>query len=492
MTAVVDRPASGPVLHAPSGTSWWFDEALAAEDRSFGAGGYAPAAFDPAAFDGETVADVVVVGGGFTGLWTALLLKRRNPRLSIVLIEAGKCGGGASGKNGGKAHGYWAQLPALSDTIGSENALAMARAGDRAQDALRAFSKEARLDVQWREAGNIRVSVSPEQDKKLHAYLRHAAKCGAGDSVRPLARDELRAYLASSAFRGGVMFGEGATVQPARLARALRIAAIDAGIRVFEDSPMVSYHADTPCRVTLRQGSIRARQIVLATNAALAREPLIRPWLSVFSSYAAITEPTERLEKLNWTSHVGFADARMFLHYFRRTDEGRLLMGAGAGPVAFANHWESAPMTRDRVAAGRAVRAISALIPELEGIAVEKSWGGPIDMSSDRLPRVGSLVPGKVHYACGFCGHGVNPTYIAGACLAELVDGRAEDWRRLPIFERKMPELPPEPFRTFGARLIRRAILSCEDAEAAGQSPKPLPRIVAALPGVLGMRIGVR
>jgi len=376
--------------------------------------------------------------------------------------------------------------------LGADAALAMASAGTRAQDAIRAFSKEARLDFWWREAGNIRVSTTPAQDVKLQKYLSDAAACGATHAVRGLSREELNAYCASSAFRGGIFFTEGATVQPARLARALRIAAIEAGVKIYEDTAMLSFDAGSPCVVVTSKGKITARQIILATNVALGKQRMIARWLSVFSSYAAMSEPTDVLDRLNWTGHQGYADSRMFLHYFRRTDEGRLLMGAGAGPVAHANDWRSPPMTQDREAAGRAVRAMSMLIPEMAGTKVAKSWGGAIDMSSDRLPRVGSLVEGKVHYACGFCGHGVNPTYIAAACLSEVVLGRRGYWRGLPIYEREMEAFPPEPFRTLGARAIRRAIITCEDAEQAGKRAGIVPRSVAALPKLFGIKLGTR
>lgn len=481
------REAAGPVLHRPSATSWWFDEALEAEARMFGAGGFAPASLTD-----DLDVDVAIVGGGFTGLWTALCLVRQKPGLRVGLIEAGLCGSGASGKNGGKVHGYWAQLPALSKTLGHDAAMAMAVAGTRAQDAIRAFSADAELDVWWREGGNIRVSASPAQDARLESYVRLARENGVPETARALSREELDAVCSSSAFRGGVIFSEGATVQPARLARALRIAAIRAGVQVYENTPMRRWQAGAPCLIETDRHRITARKLVLATNVALGEEKRIRPWLTVFSSYAAISEPTEALAAMNWTGNESFADARMFLHYFRKTDDQRVLMGAGAGPIAFNNDWRAEPMTQDETAAGRAVAAMGALLPEMAGTPVARSWGGAIDISSDRLPKVGSLDGDRVFYATGFCGHGVNPTNIVGECLAEAVIDESRDWRTLPIWEREMQKFPPEPFRTLGARAIRRAILRVEDAEAAGCPPARTDRFIASLPERLGIRVGTR
>lgn len=483
----MSRKPVSRLQHQPSATSWWFDEALAAEARMFGEGGFAPANLTC-----DIDVDVAIVGGGFTGLWTAICLARQKPELRIAVIEAGLCGSGASGKNGGKVHGYWAQLPALSKSLGHDAALAMAVAGTRAQDAIRTFSANAELDVWWREGGNIRVSASPAQDSRLESYVRLARENGVPETARALSPEELSSICASSAFRGGVLFAEGATVQPARLARALRIAAIRAGVSVYEKTPMRRWHSGDPCLIETDRHRISARKLVLATNVALGEQKEIRPWLTIFSSYAAITEPTEALAAMNWTGQEGFADARMFLHYFRKTDDQRVLMGAGAGPIAFNNNWRDPSMTEDKSAAGRAVAAMSTLLPEMAGAAVAKSWGGAIDISSDRLPRVGSLVSGRVFYAVGFCGHGVNPSNIAGECLAEAVIDERHDWRQLPIWERRMQKFPPEPFRTIGARAIRRAILRVEDAEAEGRPSAGLDRFVAGLPERLGIRVGTR
>ena len=136
---------------APADPSWWFADVMTRD-----------AEISPS-LSGEITADVAIVGGGYTGLWTALALKARKPSLSIALIEAKLCGCGASGKNGAKVHGYWSSLAGMSKSIGDDAALAVARAGTLAQDGIRAFATAPGRDVWWREAGNIRVSASPAQ-----------------------------------------------------------------------------------------------------------------------------------------------------------------------------------------------------------------------------------------------------------------------------------------------------------------------------------------
>lgn len=488
----MSRVPGKAVLHKPSATSWWFDEAMSAEAQAVRDGGVSPGEIRPLALDRDLEVDVAIVGGGFTGLWTAINLASHAPQLRIALIEAGLCGSGASGKNGGKVHGYWAQLPALSTSLGYDKAFAMAQAGTRAQDAIREYAHQAPLDIQWREAGNIRVSASPAQDAKLASYIQLARENGIPESAQAMTKAELDRICNSAAFRGGVFFSEGAAIQPARLARALRLSALRLGVKVYENTPMQSWSTGMPCRVQTAKHQILAHKLVLATNVALGKEASIRPWMTVFSSYAAMSEPTEALRTMNWTGEEGFADARMFLHYFRKTDDQRVLMGSGSGPVAFNNNWTALPMTMDQVAAGRAVTAMTALLPAMKGTGIAKSWGGAIDISSDRLPRAGSLDGSHVFYAAGYCGHGVNPTYIAGQCLAEAVLEQRREWRNLPIWEREMQSFPPEPFRTIGARMIRRAILRCEDADVLGQFPKAIDSFVASLPERLGIRVGTR
>jgi glycine/D-amino acid oxidase-like deaminating enzyme len=474
-------------MHLPSATphdpSWWFDEALRSER----------AQPDAPPLSGTITVDVAIVGGGFTGLWTALALRERAPHLSVALIEASLCGSGASGKNGGKVHGYWAALAGMASNIGPDGALAVARAGTRAQDAIRQFATAPGRDVWWRESGNVRVSAAPAQDAKLRAYVDTARRLEVPDSVLPLSPQQVAEHCRSPVFRGGLFFPEGANVQPARLARELRHAAIAAGVTVYENTPMTQLETGTPNRIACPGGEIIAKEVVLATNIELVKRKEIAPLMSVFSSYALMTQPApEKLAAMGWNRNEGIADLRMFVHYFRKTIDGRVLMGSGSGPISFGGNPANPLLTTDAASAGRAERGLRRLLPALADVAIDRVWGGGIDVSFDRLPFFRTVQGTRVHYGCGYSGHGVNPTYIGGQCLASLVLDAKDEWSSLPLCTREPHALPPEPFRYVGGRLVRWGILSCEEAEESGRSAGFLPRVAAAIPKTFGLRIGTR
>jgi glycine/D-amino acid oxidase-like deaminating enzyme len=460
---------------APRLPPWWLDEA--------GRQSAAPQ------LDGDAVADVCIVGGGYTGLWTALALKERDPSLYVVLVEAETCGAGPSGRNGGFLHGYWAGLANLLPLLGQERALQLARAAERIVPGVREFCESRGEDDWFRESGTMMVSAAPAQDAAVDRAVAAAAEVGAPEQATPLDVDEVAGRVRSPVFRRGVHFADGATVQPARLVHALRRAAVDVGVELYEQTPALRIRDG---HVATLRGAVRAPEIVVAVNAAASGWRPVARHVTNFGSYVVLTEPVpELLEQIGWTGGEAVFDGRMFLHYFRTTADGRVLMGSGSGPIGFRGRVD-ARFTSDDATAARAEQGLRRLLPGLADARIERAWGGPIDVSADHLPFFGTVKGTRIHYGLGYSGHGVGPTWLGGQILASLVQQREDEWTALPLASRRVASLPPEPLKHLGGALVRSAILACERANEENRRPPLHARVGAALPRLFGMEIGTR
>jgi glycine/D-amino acid oxidase-like deaminating enzyme len=435
-------------VHGPT-TPWWQEEAPPDEEL-------------PPLVD-DVDAEVAIVGGGFTGLWTALELKRAKPATRVVLLESARCGDGASGRNGGFLHGYWASLPRLVELFGREEAVALAQESTGVYDAVRALGE----DVWLTEGGMLTVAIGPAHDAELERAAAVAAELGAPEEAVLIERDGLS--VDSPAFRGAVFYRDGATVQPARLVRALCRAALAAGVRVHERTPALGI--DGPV-VRCDRASVSAEEIVVATNASAAvRWPAARR-VAVFRSAIVLTEPRPDLhERIGWSGGEAIADARTYLSYFRLTNDNRVLMGSASG-----DFW-------------RAEAALRRYFPQLADVKVAARWEGAIDVSSDRFPVVGTVPGTRVHYAAGFTGNGVGPSWLVGRTLASLALGEPV---RSPLLAGRAPSLPPEPLRGLGARVVRRAVLAIDDAETAGGRPPHWAGLIRRAPELIGLRVASR
>src|SRR5581483_7320528 len=281
---------------------WWLEEAPPDPERP--------------ALAADAEADVAIVGGGYTGLWTALTLRQRDPRLRVVVLEAERVGLGPSGRNGGFCHGLWASLRWLRDAFGPEGALAVARASSGVYEAVRALGD----DVWVREGGMVKVATTAAQEVAIDRAVRTAAELGVPDEAVPLSRDEVARRCRSPVFRRGVWFRDGITVQPARLTRVLRRAALAAGVALHERTRVSGVEAGL---VRTAAGAVRATEIVVATNAWMSGWRQVRGRLTPFGSYVVLTEPVPHLlEEIGWTGGEAITDGRMFLHYFRTTSDG--------------------------------------------------------------------------------------------------------------------------------------------------------------------------
>ena len=462
--------------------SWWLEDALARE----GAPPSAPA------LSADAAADVAIVGGGYTGLWTALALREQAPDLRIALLEAEICGHGPSGRNGGFVHGYWGSFAGVLPLLGEKRAVELAELGERIIPGIRAWAESRGEDVWLREGGMLEVSAAPAQDASVAKATAAAARVGRSEHAVPQTPEEVDQRVTSPVFRGGVFYPECATVHPGLLVRGLRRAVLDAGVTLYEHTPVTDVRAGSPNGLVTPGGILRAPEVVLATNAALTGWSPASRNLTNFGSYVVLTEPaSEALAEIGWTGDEAVVDGRMFLHYFRTTNDGRVLMGSGSGPIGFGGRVGDR-FSRDRPTAERAEAGLRRLLPGLAGVRVERAWGGPIDVSADHLPFFRTKPGTRIHYGAGYSGHGVGPAWLGGRILASLVLGSADEWTRSPLAVRDVPRLPREPFRRVGGGLVRWAIMTCEAAEEKGRRPPAAARAAAALPRLLGMELGTR
>jgi glycine/D-amino acid oxidase-like deaminating enzyme len=339
----------------------------------------------------------------------------------------------------------------------------------------------------------MKVATTPRQDAALEAVIAAARLLGSPEQAVALSPAEVQERCRSPRFRGGVYFPEGATVHPARLVQTLLTEVRARGIDVYERTKALEVRRDgAGYLIRTPRGTVRARSVVLAANSALTGMRLVRDHLTNFSSFAVMTEPApELLAAIGWTGGEGLLDARMFLHYFRTTPDGRVLMGTGSGAIGFRAK-STGVLTDDARSLARAAAGLRWLLPDLADVPIARGWGGPIDVSSDHLPLFGALPGTRIFYGCGYSGHGVNAGWLGGQTLASLVLGREDEWTASPLCRRRPPWLPPEPLRYVGGRMIRAAILSCEEADQEGRKGSLAARATARLPALLDMPIGTR
>jgi len=432
---------------------------------------------------GDHRADVVVVGGGYTGLWTAWHVLAAEPDADVVVLEGGRCGHGPSGRNGGFVSSMDLSAPALRRAYGDADAQAWLAAARETVDALGAWCEAERVDAWYRRGGELCVRTAPAQG-------RVAAEAVDGERVLGQSAAEARARCASPVFGDGVFVRAVATVHPARLAFGLRERLLARGARIFEGSRAVGMRP-VPAGIAVRtaRGEVRAATAVLAVNASTGTLAPLRNRLTVSSSHILCTEPVpDVLEALGWDGGEAISDARSLLHYTRTTRDGRILFGWAGGRMA-AGARSRGRMEVDRQVVEQVRRDLVRFFPQLEGRRMAHAWGGPIDVSPTHRPAIVGLPALSAWAAFGFTGNGVGPAHLFGRTLAALALDRRDGVTRLPFVDPPPRRVPPEPLRIAGAAVIRRALVRKEAAEEAGHRPDAISAGLAALPGLLGLHV---
>ncbi|MEU3452761.1 FAD-dependent oxidoreductase [Micromonospora sp. NPDC006766] len=417
-------------------------------------------------------ADLLVVGGGYSGLWTALLAKEADPDRDVLLVEAGTCGWAASGRNGG--------FCAASLTHGLANGVdrfpgevdELERLGQENLDAIADTIDRHGIDCDFERTGELAVAVEPYQLAGLAEDAELAGRYG--HDVRLLDRDEVRAEVDSPTYLGGMWDRDRvAMLDPAKLAWGLRRAALDLGVRLHEHTRVTGLGRDgAALRATTAggpggaPGTVRARQVVLATNAFPPLLRRLRAWLVPVYDYALMTEPLSDAQRtaIGWANRQGLADVGNQFHYYRITADGRILFGGYDAVYHYGNRM--APELAQREATFTALaQHFHTTFPQLADVRFSHRWGGVIDTCTRFCPFFGTAYEGRLAYAAGFTGLGVGATRFGARVMLDLLSGEPTPLTRLDLVRSKPLPFPPEPLRATGINLTRWSLARADARE---------------------------
>ena len=463
------------------GRSWWLRECLAL-----------PEFRDPPApvLSENLIADIVILGGGYTGMWTAWFLKERDPGLDIVLLEADICGGGPSGRNGGFCDGWYGHVADLIPTYGAAAAKELLDAAGPSPDEIGAWCETNDVDAWWRKGGDLAVATAPTHEGKWTGTIEAARRLGVEDHYQALSASDVAERVRSPMFGGAMFLPDAATVHPARLARGLRRVLIERGVRIYEHTPVSRVGFGQPVIVETPGGTVRAAEAIVGLGAWATSWKAFKPVLTVRGSYMVVTAPApEKIEEIGWTGGEAVRDLRSSIHYLRTTPDGRIAFGLGGLQPDLARKIDPRYAYDERMVR-RVAHDLYRMVPAFEGVPMEAGWGGPINVSGFTMPFFGSLPPGNVHYGLGYTGNGVAPSHLGGKILASLATHANDALGRLAVVTREPKRFPPEPIRSPGMLIANDAIRRKDDVEANGRTADPVTAFIAGLPRQLGFNLG--
>lgn len=419
------------------------------------------------ALTGHADADLAVVGGGYCGLWTALLAKERDPSRRVILLEGNRIGWAASGRNGG--------FCAASLTHGAANgrqhlpgeAAKLQRLGMQNLDELEQTVSRYGIDCDFERTGSLDVATAEHQ----LPWLRDEADPDAG--VLFLDREQVREQVHSPTYLAGLWDTRGtAMVHPARLAWGLRRACLDLGVRIHEHTPVRGLRAERD-GITLHtdERQVSADRVALATNVfpSLLRRTRLRT-VPVYD-YALMTEPlsTQQRDSIGWTNRQGLGDVTNLFHYYRQTADHRILFGGYDAVYHFGRQvrpeYEQRPATFARLA-----QHFRVTFPQLEDVQFTHAWGGAIDTCSRFFAFFTTAHRGRVAFSAGYTGLGVGATRFGANVMLDLLSGERTELTELQLVRSKPLPFPPEPLAWLGIQATTRA-LARADAHQGRRGP---------------------
>jgi glycine/D-amino acid oxidase-like deaminating enzyme len=403
--------------------------------------------------------DLCVVGGGYTGLWTAIIAKERDASRDVVLIDAHEIGSAASGRNGGFMESSLTHGVANGQERFPDELELLEELGLQNLDEIEAAIKRYGIDCEYERTGVIDVANNRHPSSYLeelrddYGQLREL-----GQKVQWLDQAQMRAQVNSPTYTGGLWRKDrAALVDPARLAWGLKAAAESLGVRIYEDTKAVSVQRDgVGVMVTTPLGAVRAGKVALATNAFKPLLRRLRHYIVPVYDYCMVTEPLSpaQLAEVGWQGRQGLSDIPNQFHYYRLTADNRILWG-GYDAMYFWRGKMSSDLESRPESWATLSRHFFETFPQLEDLRFTHAWGGAIDTSSRFCVFWGRALGGRVSYALGYTGLGVASSRFGGAVMLDLLHGRRSAATETEFVRSKPLPFPPEPFRFAGIQATR-------------------------------------
>ena len=436
-----DDPARPPQLYEYFLDNFWFEAA-----------GLEQQALNPP-LKGSHKADIVILGGGFTGLSSAWHLARRFPDKKIVLLEGACCGYGASGRNGGFCDAGVSGLRQYVETSGPELGRKAFDATLYGVDQIERLTREHGIACDFERNGMLEAAFTQEQAKELVQRLETYRAMGLDATL--LEGKALEAEVKSPRYVAALKFPYGGILNPAKLARGMKPLIESAGVEVRERTLVLRVTPGKVHRIETEMGEIAAPVLVLGLNGYAPRIGFFRDRVIPLCSYVIATEPLSpaQWDSIGWQQRQGIADMRALFDYQRPTADGRIVIGGSDAPY-FAG--DSLSSGNYKPAIETLTRSLFTTFPQLEGLRIDHAWGGTMGFTLDFTPSVGVMGEHRnIYYGVAYNGEGVAFSQTAGRILSDLMAGEENELTRLFVVNHEMPWLGPAPLRIVSERLYK-------------------------------------
>jgi glycine/D-amino acid oxidase-like deaminating enzyme len=424
--------------------------------------------------DGSVTTDVAVMGAGYTGLWTAYYLLRRDPSLRVAVVEREIAGFGASGRNGGWCYpGFPVSAGLLRERFGIEAARAVSRAMSETVDEIERAIDEEGIDAQWQRGGALRLARGEHQRPAIEGAYQALEALGLAGGYQLLDAAQTAEKVRVTDVVCSLFNPAGASIHPARLARGLARAVERRGGTIYEQTSVIDYDGGDKPRLITPRGDVWAKTIVLAGEAYGQELAKLRRTLVPMYSLIVLTEPLAESDwaQIGWRNRELVASSRMSVDYLNRTADGRILFGGRGAPYklhsriadAFDRHEPTHEMLR---------RMTIEWFPMLRDVRFTHAWGGPLGMPRDWMPTTSYDAAAGIARAGGYTGQGVATANLFGRILTDLIRGEVTPLTQLPTVNHRSPRWEPEPLRWLGIRYAQEGMARLDrEAERTGTAP---------------------